>query len=502
MSGYFSECGLYWRPLGGNNIDQISGHCYQYTDIKKSKSGIKASTIIVDIGKFDNHQALGIKNSVAAVPDIRELLNTPLLSTEAIFLTHSHPDHLNGIIHYVNAGYKLPELYGGKYTKLILDELYTEYNIPIENQPNFNLINSGNKIKCGSFIIEIIPSSHTCFDSFGLIITNHEGIKVYHTGDMKTDNSTYFRKPTDLKRLSQLSGKINFAVTDFYGVTDDGFAVREVDTFKKLVQIIKTSKRKKIFIPVYPTHAEMYIIAFLAALKTKKNVIFYGNNDFYSYLNLIKNYGIDFQKIAKKQIKVIIGTPNEIKDFDDNFAVIGTFNTLGNYFKEKPSDSLGIITSGTFFNPLRGQLNARNIPFVGVKDYPVLQGCGHGAWGDIEKINSILNGPCFIPTHCPTYVIDGCRQLACETNIKIASPTPQNNHVYKLSKSSFEEISQQPASWLVANYSSGKAILTEVWQTPTSGMGFLKRTLSKRRCYNKFKTMLYKRQKLRNKSCL
>ena len=70
MAKYFSESGLYWRPLGGNNIDQISGHCYQYTDVVISEKAPKATTILVDLGKFDNHQALGIKNSVAAVPDI------------------------------------------------------------------------------------------------------------------------------------------------------------------------------------------------------------------------------------------------------------------------------------------------------------------------------------------------------------------------------------------------------------------------------------------------
>lgn len=40
----------------------------------------------------------------------------------------------------------------------------------------------------------------------------------------------------------------------------------------------------------------MYIMAFLAALKLRKNVIFYGNKDFYSYLKLIVRYGISFEK--------------------------------------------------------------------------------------------------------------------------------------------------------------------------------------------------------------
>ncbi len=500
MAEYFSESGLYWRPLGGNNIDQISGHCYQYTDIKSLKSGLKATTIVVDLGKFDNHQALGIKNSVAAVPDIRELLKTPFLEPEAIFLTHSHPDHLNGIVHYLKAGYALPPLYGGKYTMMILNELYDEFCVMPYERPDFNIIDDGDVIKCGSFKIEVLASSHTCFDSFGLLITAHDGTTVYHTGDMKTDNSTYFRKPTNLKRLAQMSGKVDFTVCDFCGIVRDGLAVREVDTFKKLVQIIKKSRKNKIFIPVYPTHAEMYLIAFLAALKQKKDVIFYGGKDFYSYLEQIKNYGLDFEKLAGNRIKVYVGTPPEIKKLKGKFAVIGTYNDIGNHFNESSSDSLGIITSGTFFNPLRGQFNARNVRFVDTKDYPVLQGYGHGFLGDYEKINQILAKPVFIPTHCPIYVIDSCRKLAEYIGIKIATPTAQNNHTYKLGKDGFKEVKASPATWLVVSYANNQAAFTEVWQKPTSGMGFLKRTFSARRCRNQFEMMLHQRQNKDNRN--
>ncbi len=490
MTEYYLECGLYWRPLGGNNIDQISGHCYQYTDVKKTGSTIKASTIIVDLGKFDNHQAFGIKNSAAAVPDIRELLQMPFLHPKAIFLTHSHPDHLNGIIHYIKAGIQLPELYGGRYTQLILNDLYKEYDIESSLQPKFNIINTGDIIKKGSLTLEVISSSHTCFDSFGFIISNHQNISVYHSGDMKTDDSICFRKPTDLKRIKQLAPKIKFCVIDFYGVADDGFATREIDTYKTIVKLINNTSKNNILIPVYPTHAEMYLLAFLAALKTKCNVVFYGNKDFYSYLNLIKQYGIDFEKIAKNRISIQNNINKKSKT-----AIIGTYNELANKFSLSEKNCFGIITSGTFFNPLRGQLNAHNISFTDVKKYPQLQGCGHAFWGDIERLASILLQTTFIPTHCPRYIIDECRELARISNINIANPTPKNNCLYKLDKNGYYEVVQNPATWLIVSYKNNIAKLTEVWQKPTSGIGFLKRTISKRRCINKFKIMTIKRLK-------
>lgn len=501
MSEYWESAGFYWQPLGGNNIDQISGHCYQYSDIfYDKKKNLHATTIIVDIGKFDNHQALGISNSYAAVPDIRNLLSNGEISADAVFLTHSHPDHLNGIPHYIKAGYRLPTLYGGRYTQMILEDLYEQFGIDAIYRPEYIVINDEDIVKIGSLEIEVVASSHTCFDSFGFIIKSQHAT-VYHTGDMKIDASTYFRKPTNLKRIKARKNDINYVVADFYGIPDDGFAIQEVETFKKLVSLIKKSRKNKIFIPVYPTHPEMYIIAFLAALKVKKNVVFFGNPDFYSYLKRIIDYGVSFTNLAKDRIKVIYThNRDEIKELDNNYVVIGTYNHISLAFDATCRDSYGIITAKTYFNPLKGQLNSHNIPFVTVDDEPSLQGFGHGFLGDYEYLNSILENPTFIPTHCPIFVIDNFRELAAYLKIKLLENTPSNSEIYKLSKESCTLVQKNISLWLVVNYNAGYAYFTEVVQKPTSGEGFLKRTISSRRCKRKFSMFLHLRKEKKEKS--
>ena len=298
-----------------------------------------------------------------------------------------------------------------------------------------------------------------------------------------------------MKRIKELAGEINYIVADFYGIYEDGFAIKEVTTYKKLVQILKKHHKPKIFLPVYPTHPEMYIIAFLAALKLKKNVVFFGNPDFYSYLNLIQKYGIDFNKMAKNHIKVIYThNKDEIATLDNNYVVIGTYNHVSNAFEATKDNCFGIITAKTFFNPLKGQLNAHNIKFVSVDEAPELQGFGHGFWGDMEYLHLLLPWAKFIPTHTPQFVINNVRELADFSNMEIISPTPQNNTLWLLRKKTYELLNSFPAKWLIVLDNDGKFHFAEVFQKATSGIGFLKRTISNRRCLRRFKMYLHLRK--------
>ena len=495
MIEQLDKIGLYWQPLGGNNIDQISGHCYRYTDCSHNSAAFLYTTIIVDIGKFDNYQALGIEGASAALPDIRLFLSGGAYQAAAIFITHSHPDHLNGLVHYLKLGYKLPPVYMGRYSAMILEDLYAEFEIPLEQRPEIRLIQDGDKISVGTLEIEVLASSHTCFDSFGLVIKSASAI-VYHTGDMKLDSSTYFRKPTNLRRLQELAGKIDAVVADFYGIVEEGFAIKEVDTFKRLVALMKSHRRySKIFIPVYPTHPEMYIIAFLAALKLRKNVVFYGSEDFYSYLHRIIDYGIDFEKLANNRIRVLYHPDGGLAELDNNYVVIGTYNYLAEVFRPTRKDSYGIITAKTFFNPLKGQFNIRSIQFTSVDEEPKLQGFGHGFLGDYEKLNQILGRPLFIPTHCPRFVIDNFRELGEFIGFRLLTPAARNKELYRLNGKECIKVGTELAEWLVVRYDEEKNELIPVEQKATSGQGFLKRTISNRRCARRFKMILNRRRR-------
>lgn len=484
------DTGLYWRPLGGNNIDQISGHCYQYTCVERKAGHYKNTSIIVDLGKFDNFNALGIKDAVAAVPDIRSILQDNSFNLQGIFLTHSHPDHLNGIFHYLRAGYKLPTLYGGRYTKIVLEDMYNFYAIPAKQRPDYVIIKDGDVFEFNGLKVEVLSSSHTCFDAFGFLISK-KGLMLYHSGDMKLDNTTFFKKPTNVKRLKEVATNVNYIVADFCEIDQEGISYRERDVYKTIIDEINKSRKKKVYIPVYPTHVEMYIIAFLVALKLRKNVAFCGDNDFYTYIKMLNLYGIDFVKLAGNRVKVFMQMPEDLKELGNNYAIIGSYMKLDEKYITK-GDAIAFITSKYRFLQFKKQAEAAKIKTVTLNDKPQLRGSGHSFIGDWEYLTQLMPQAVVIPTHCPTFVLESFYELGRLAGFNLINPLPRNNELYRLRAKGYAMISKHPAIWLMAGEDKQ---FCEVLQQPTAGRGSIKRTYSKRRTAQKFKILEYKLEK-------
>ena len=109
-------------------------------------------------------------------------------------------------------------------------------------------------------------------------------------------------------------------------------------------------------------------------------------------------------------------------------------------------------------------------------------------------MNQILGCPLFIPTHCPRFVIDNFRELGEFLGFKLLTPAARNKDLYRLNGKECIKVGTGLAEWLVVRYAEEGNELIPVEQKATSGQGFLKRTISNRRCARRFKMILNRRR--------
>ena len=483
----YQKKGLYWQPIGGNNIDQYSAHSYLISDI----SNDNRTDILLDLGKYDNYQALSKKQISAAFPDIREYLDA-----KALFLSHCHPDHINAIPHYIKLGYKLPPLYLGKFTIIILKDLFNYFNIKEEDYPEFIEIKIGDELKIGSLCIKIITAGHTCFDSFGFYIKSSNG-KLYITGDSKLDSNLLFRKGTDYNELEYLkSEKIDAMVADI------AFAYRtdknkgEIPIYKKFAELINQDKNKLNLILVYETHLELYLAAFLAAIKHKKDIIFEGNSTFYSFLISVKDYGFDYQKKANGRSEIFYSFKEAKTAGVDlkNTVMICAVDSLTNLAKEYPinQDTISVInTSLGRFDKVAKQVKKRGVKIHSTVDYPYFCCIGHYFLDEVIKLHNIISPKMLLPTHAPDTLNKAFNSITKFFNIGYFSKPPKNGDVVRILEGKISiKHKRTSKKWLGIFYKDRDMVEElELKQIKTAGKGGVPGTICPKyakRCFSDY----------------
>ncbi len=151
--------------------------------------------IVIDAGvMFPSNDMPGVDY---ILPDFKYLIENQN-RIRGIVLTHGHLDHIGGL-HFLLQQISAP-VYGTPFTLGLVASKLAEVGIKAELRG----LDERRTLSLGAFRVSAFHVTHSIPDCVGLVIDTPLG-KIVHTGDFKLDPTPVDGRPTDFKRLAELT---------------------------------------------------------------------------------------------------------------------------------------------------------------------------------------------------------------------------------------------------------------------------------------------------------
>ncbi|MDR2795038.1 MAG: ribonuclease J, partial [Holosporaceae bacterium] len=251
--------GLNFISVGG--CSEIGMNLYAYV--------LDDQWILVDMGLgFDN--TLGRELLVPSP----EILIKNKSKIKALFITHSHEDHI-GAIPYIWSMVECP-IYGRSFAIEMMRDKIKQFNI--ENDIPFIKVAPGAPISVGDFVVEYIPVAHSTPESSALAIKTPKGL-VIHTGDWRLDDEPVLGPKTDEKKLKEFGDSgVTALVCDSTNVFRDKKFGSEKEVRKNLIQIVKKHKKSRILITCFASNLARLESCYIAAKESGRQMVVAGRS--------------------------------------------------------------------------------------------------------------------------------------------------------------------------------------------------------------------------------
>jgi ribonuclease J len=190
--------------------------------------------IVIDCGvMFPQDTMPGIDQ---VIPDISYLIERKH-KVKAFFITHGHEDHI-GALPYVLPHFDVP-CYSTKLTNGLISVKLKERKL-LESS-DLRVVQFGDKIQSGAFVVEFFSVAHSVPDASGLGIRTPVGT-VVHTGDFKIDLTPVDSKPTDIAALARIgTDGVHVLLADSTGAERPGYTPSESTVGRAFDEILRNS---------------------------------------------------------------------------------------------------------------------------------------------------------------------------------------------------------------------------------------------------------------------
>ncbi|MBQ8465347.1 MAG: MBL fold metallo-hydrolase [Alphaproteobacteria bacterium] len=163
-----AKSGTFIEFIGGVNKDKIGGNC---SVIEHTNSKGETTRIMTDLGRMFPPYATEFE---MALPDVREYFDRldpdtddftkALKPVDALFITHAHEDHIGALIDYTKMGYRLPPIYGSRYTCNRIAVAFANEGMP---SPLMNRIKNHTEIDINDISVEAQNFPHSIIGEMG-----------------------------------------------------------------------------------------------------------------------------------------------------------------------------------------------------------------------------------------------------------------------------------------------------------------------------------------------
>ena len=251
--------GLNFISIGGCSEIGMNLYAYIYND----------QWILVDMGMgFDS--TLGKE---LIVPSPEELIKNKS-KIKALFITHSHEDHI-GAIPYLWPMVECP-IYARPFAiEMIRDKLGSFH---LEKEAPLIKVTLNQKMKIGNFNVEFISVAHSTPESSALAIQTPEGI-VIHSGDWRIDNDPVLGMKTDEKKMQAYGKKGVLAlICDSTNAFREEHYGTEKEVRQNLIDLVKQHKGRRILITCFASNLARLESCYYAAKESGRKLVVAGRS--------------------------------------------------------------------------------------------------------------------------------------------------------------------------------------------------------------------------------
>ena len=269
--------------------------------------------MIVDMGlMFPDEDMLGIDY---VIPDV-SYLEDKKDRIRGVVITHGHLDHIGGIP-YLIGKLGFPTMYAAPLTVKLVEKRLEEFGL-LGKAPLETVQIGKDVMQFGIFKVETFRLAHSIPDAMGLAIQTPEG-SIFYTTDWKLDHTPSDGRPTDLKRIAQLSVEQPLVLlNETTNIERPGHSISEREIEKNMIDIFENNNQGRIIVATFASLISRIQQVMNAAHKTGRKVALAGRS---MVGNVEAAVSIEAIKLPPNTLIDI----NEISKYaDDKICVIST----------------------------------------------------------------------------------------------------------------------------------------------------------------------------------